>query len=215
MLTLVPEEATMTLRENFHSTAVAWLKVALPLIALCILSTLFLVSRTVDPEAAIPDAKVDIAERVREPRLTLPTWAGMTEDGSALTVTASEARPGGGGTSGASAQTLHATLDLPDGGRIELVADTGRMQADGTRMTVTGGVVVTTPTGYRVTTDVLEARMDRTGLTSDSAVTATGPAGRLTAGAMQLTEVEDKAGSYVLVFNGGVRLIYDPAAGSP
>lgn len=203
----------MAVRDNFHSTAVAWLKVALPLAALGILSTLFLVSRTVDPEAAIPNAEVDIAERVREPRLTMPTWAGMTEDGAALTVTADEARPDGGGDTGASAQALHATLDMPDGGRVELVADRGQMQPDGSEMTVSGDVVVTTSSGYRVTTDALSAQMNRTGLSSDSTVIATGPIGRLTAGAMRLSEAEGNAGTYVLVFNGGVRLVYVPEAG--
>lgn len=205
----------MALRDNFHSTAVAWLKVALPLIALGILSTLFLVSRTVDPEAAIPGSEVDIAERVRKPRLTMPTWAGMTADGAALTVTADEARPDSGGTAGASAQAVHATLDTPDGGRVDLVADSGQMQPDGMKMTVAGSVVVTTSTGYRVTTDALTAEMDRTGLTSDGPVTATGPAGTLTAGAMRLSEADGNSRTYVLVFNGGVRLIYDPKADAP
>ena len=205
----------MALRDNFHSTAVAWLKVTLPLAALGILSTLFLVSRTVDPEAAIPTSKVDIAERVREPRLTMPTWAGMTGDGAALAVTATEARPASGGTTGASAQALQATIDLPDGGRVDLVADSGRMQADGLAMTVAGRVVVTTSSGYRIATEALTARMDRTDLTSDTPVTATGPAGTLNAGSMHLTEAGGTERAYVLVFNGGVRLIYDPKAGSP
>lgn len=202
-------------RDNFHSTAVAWLKIALPLVALGILSTLFLVSRKVDPEAAIPSAKVDIADRVREPRLTMPTWAGMTDDGAALKVTANEARPDSGGTTGASAQALTARLETPDGGRVELSADSGQMQPDGSQMTVAGNVVVTTSSGYRITTDALHARMDRTGLASDTAITATGPIGTLTAGAMRLSEAEGKAGTYVLVFNGGVRLIYDPQAAAP
>lgn len=205
----------MTSRDNFHSTAVAWLKVALPLVALGILSTLFLVSRTVDPEAAIPTAQVDIAERVREPRLTMPTWAGMTEDGAALMVTADEARPGNGSDSGATVQALRATLDMPDGGRAELSAHSGRMQPDGSEIALSGEVVVTTSSGYRLTTDELRARTDQTGLSSQGTVIATGPIGHLTAGAMLLSKAEGKAGTYVLVFNGGVRLIYTPQAGQP
>ena len=58
---------------NLHSTVVAWLKVALALIALAMLSTLFLFSDKIDPSDAIPFAEVDIADRIREPRLTMPT----------------------------------------------------------------------------------------------------------------------------------------------
>jgi lipopolysaccharide export system protein LptC len=57
--------------------------------------------------------------------------------------------------------------------------------------------------------------MDRTGLSSKGTVVATGPIGQLTAGAMLLSEAAGKAGTYVLVFNGGVRLIYEPKAGHP
>lgn len=209
----------MTLRDNFHSKAVAWLKVALPLIALGILSTLFLVSSKVDPEATLPGAQAGIAERVREPRLTRPIWSGVTGDGAALTVTADEARPEAGGTGagtgGASAQALRARLELPDGGHVLLVADRGRMEPDGSHMTVTGSVVVTTSTGYRIETETLEAQMDQSALRSDTAVTATGPAGRLTAGTMHLTGAPGRSGSYVVVFNGGVRLLYQPESATP
>ena len=201
----------MALRDNFHSTVVAWLKVTLPLAALGILSTLFLVSRTVDPGAAIPGAEVDIADRVRAPRLTMPTWAGMTDDGAALTVSADDARPGRPDLEGASAQALRATLDTPDGGQVNVVARSGRMEPDGTRMTLAGNVVVTTSSGYRVTTDELVARMDRTGLSAPGDVAATGPLGTLDAGAMQIGQATGAPESYVIVFSRGVRLTYDPA----
>ena len=105
----------MTRHDNLHSTVVAWLKVALPLLVLAILSTLFLVSRTIDPSDAIPFAEVDIQDRVREPRLTNPTWAGVTDDGAALTIAASEARPEQKDGTGASAAAIVADLQAPDG----------------------------------------------------------------------------------------------------
>ena len=96
----------MTGHDNFHSALVGWLKIVLPLTALGLLSTLFLVSRTIDPSDAIPFATVDIEDRIRQPRLTLPTWAGVTDDGSAMTVTATEARPLPGGSANAQAVSV-------------------------------------------------------------------------------------------------------------
>ncbi|MGB3251218.1 MAG: hypothetical protein WBB13_18855, partial [Tabrizicola sp.] len=72
-------------RVDRHTRLVGWLKVALPLTALAILSTLFLVARRIDPEAALPYAEVDVEDLAREPRMTAPTYAGTTEDGAALT----------------------------------------------------------------------------------------------------------------------------------
>ena len=90
-------------RRDRHSRVVGWLKVALPLAALAILSTLFLLSDRIDPEDALPYAEVDVEDLAREPRMTAPTYAGMTTDGAALTLTATEAqtvsrdRPSDGG----------------------------------------------------------------------------------------------------------------------
>ncbi|MFN3824927.1 MAG: hypothetical protein ACK4GW_13495 [Pseudorhodobacter sp.] len=198
----------MTSHDNFHSVLVSWLKIVLPLLALVILSTLFLVARTVDPSDAIPFAQVDIEDRVREPRLTLPTWAGVTDDGAALTVSADEARPG---AEQASAQQLVARLEMPDGGTADLVSASGTMDPATRRLTISGGVTLSTSTGYRVETEEMVAALDRTSLVADQAVVATGPAGRIDALSMALTEKPDAQGEYVLVFKGAVKLLYLPA----
>ena len=198
-------------RDNFHSTLVAWLKVLLPLAALGILSTLFLVSRTINPDDAIPFAEVDVADRIRAPRLTAPTWAGMTEDGSALTVTAAEARPADAGGDDARARALRAVLDMPGGGRAELVAATGRLDTATQRLIVEGGVTVTTSTGYTLRTEALDAALDRTGLIAPGSIEGEGPGGHLTAGSMELAATGSTPERYVMVFKNGVRLLYRPA----
>ena len=49
-----------------YSRMIVWLKVLLPLMALALLSTLFLLSRNVDPLASIPFAQAEIDERLKE-----------------------------------------------------------------------------------------------------------------------------------------------------
>lgn len=196
--------------DNLHSTVVAWLKVILPLAALGILSTLFLVARTIDPEDALPFAEVDIEDRLREPRLTMPTWAGVTEDGAALSVTADEARPGAGPDSPAQAQRIAAQLDMPDGGTAQVRAASGSLDTEAGLLSLAGNVVVSTSDGYRIETEAMTARLDRTRLESAAAVTAEGPLGRLAAGSMEMTRAEGEPG-YLLRFAGGVKLVYQPA----
>ena len=48
----------MAARDNVHSRVVFWLKIILPLLALAILSTLFLFSRRIDTDQALPYAEV-------------------------------------------------------------------------------------------------------------------------------------------------------------
>lgn len=196
-------------RADTHTRVVGWLKVALPLAALAILSTLFLVARQIDPEAALPYAEVDVRDLAREPRMTAPTYAGTTSDGATLTLRAREARPASE-ASEAAATELRLELATPDGAQTELAAARARMDSASQQIVLAGSVTVTTSSGYRLETEEIVARLDRTGLESRAPVTATGPAGEIRADAMVLRQDIQTPGAYVLVFNGGVRLVYRP-----
>jgi lipopolysaccharide export system protein LptC len=196
-------------RADAHTRVVGWLKVALPLMALAILSTLFLVADRIEPEDALPYAEVDVEDLAREPRMTAPTYAGTTTDGGALTLTAEEARPAAEGTP-AQAEGLRLELATPDGGRTELLAAAAVMDDATRQVFLSGGVTVITSTGYRLETAEVAAKLDRSGLESRAPVKATGPAGEITADGMSLRQDNRTPGAYVLVFNGSVRLVYQP-----
>ncbi len=196
-------------RTDTHSRVVAWLKIILPLAALAILSTLFLLADRIDPDAALPYAEVDVEDRVRAPRMTAPTYAGTTSDGAALILTADDARPASE-TTKAIAQSLKMTLDTPDGARTELVAANAVIDDPTRQLRLSGGVDITTSSGYHITTAALTANLDRSGLESKNPVTATAPAGTLSADTMTLRQDIQTPGSYLLVFKGTVKLIYQP-----
>jgi lipopolysaccharide export system protein LptC len=191
-----------------YSALIGWLKVLLPLAALAVLSTIFLVARTIDPDRAIPYAEVDVVALAQEPRITRPDYAGMTEDGDAIRLQAETARPDLDDSGKVSADRIVAELETPAGDRTDLEAEHARIDAAAGLMTLTGAVRIRTSTGYDIASEELIARLDRTGLDSPGPVEAEGPPGRLTAGSMQITVEAD--GNHVLVFNGGVDLIYEP-----
>lgn len=196
-------------RADAHTRVVGWLKVALPLIALALLSTLFLLADRIDPEDALPYAEIDVEGLAREPRMTAPTYAGTTDDGAALTLTADEARPAAEGAA-AEAQGLQLDLLTPDGASTNLRAATAVMDDTTREIVLSGGVTVVTSTGYRLETAELAAKLDRSGLESRAPVTATGPAGDISAARVTLRQDNLTPGTYLLVFNGGVRLVYRP-----
>lgn len=196
-----------------HSRLVGWLKVALPLFALAVLSSLFLVARSIDPEGALTLTEAELADRLREPRITAPAYAGTTRDGATVNVTASLARPaneGGANEGGASAEDVRAELATPDGARSTLSAAGLRFSSDAAQAVLEGGVLISQSLGYEFRTDSLTLNLDRTGLQSAGAVEGYGPIGQLIAGRMTLTPAESADGRYLLVFNEGVRLIYQP-----
>lgn len=197
-----------TADRDLHSRVVSWAKILLPLAALGLLSTLFLFARAIDPEDAIPYANVDVEDRIREPRMTAPTYSGVTADGSALTVQAAEARPGTA-SGAATAAALTARLQTPDGVQTNLAAASGALDDAAGILSLMGDVRMTTSTGYSVESQAMTALLDRTGITSPGDIRATAPMGIITATGMSL-EQSQTPGDYVLVFKGRVRLIYTP-----
>ncbi len=198
--------------DNFHSRLVFWLKILMPLAALGLLATLFLFGRNVRPEDAIPYSSTDIADRVKEPRLTAPAFSGMTNDGAALTIKAGEARPGVAGSLNAgSATDLSALIEMPDGATAKVKAGAGRLDQAAHQAILTGGVTLITSNGYTVQTEGVNLALNETEVTSLGPVTGSGPAGRIAAGGVHLGQ--EPSGGYLLDFTGGVTLIYTPKGG--
>ncbi|HHI71099.1 MAG TPA: hypothetical protein ENJ91_08860 [Rhodobacteraceae bacterium] len=200
----------MTTYDNSYSRFIAWTKVILPIIALGILSTLFLFSKNVDPTLSIPYAKVDVEGLAREQRVGAPNYAGVTSDGSAISITAQSAHPNKGDSGKVSALDLSAIIEDTDGARIEITSGKGFIDSRAQIATLSDHVHIKTSTGYVVDTNGLIASLDKTEMVTDGRVTANGPLGSLNAGQMELRSSEENDGSHLLVFKGGVKLIYDP-----
>lgn len=203
----------MSVYDNSYSRFVSWAKIVLPLTALALLSTLFLVARTVDPTKSIPYADVDVNELAREQRISAPNYSGVTTDGSAISITATTARPDPDNRDQVQATDLRAELETSTGGFYELSSLTGHIDTGAGHAVLDGGVIITTPSGYRITSERLDTELERTEITSPGPVQAEGPAGTLEAGQMILTRAgeDDEESGYLLVFKNGVKLIYTPA----
>jgi lipopolysaccharide export system protein LptC len=200
----------MPSRDNAYTRFITLAKIGLPLAALALLSTLFLISRNIEPTETLPYSSVDVEELVREPRVTAPNYSGVTADGTAIAVQAETARPDPENPDRASAEVLTARLDFADGSAADITSAEGAVDTDAGLAYLEGGVVIDTSTGYHITTEALTTALERTSVVTESTVEATGPLGRLTAGRMQIDEDEEAPGQYVLVFKDGVKLVYEP-----
>ncbi len=198
---------TMALNDP-HSRIVLWLKISLPLLALTILSTMFLVAETHDPEAAIPYADVDVEQALSEQGMTRPEFGGITSNGVIVSLGAGAVRPAGSAFRGTD---LVVQMTLPDGGVIDVTSPEGTIDLTDQSVVLDGGVQLNSTSGYEVTTETVRAGWSVTMLETDGTVDAVGPAGVLKAGKLSLAERAGGAG-HVLVFKDGVRLIYRPGA---
>lgn len=199
----------MARADNTYSRIVAGMKVLLPLAALGLLSTLFLISKTVDPSGSVPVSPIDLQQRAQDLGVTRPSFAGVSGRGDAITLRADVARPERDTPERLVAERISGEIGLEDGAGLRLRATTARLDQTTLTATLEGEVHITTTTGYEIDTGRLDMRLDALYAQSPGQITATGPLGDLTAGRMLLHEA-DESGDAELLFSRGVKLIYRP-----
>lgn len=191
---------------GLYSRVIAWLKILLPLAALAMLSTLFLLSRPREPLQNAPFAEA-LNSGVADQKVTAPYYAGTTERGDTLTMTAVTARPQDGGN--ILADRLEARMRLSDGSEIRLDAAEALLRDSEHKAHLSGGVRIESSQGYVLTTEGLVSRLDAVAAESTGPVQGVGPLGQFEAGHLQILPA-DGDGAVQLLFSGGVKLVYQP-----
>ena len=192
---------------GLRSRVVAWLRVLLPLAALGLLATLFMWSGRPDPESVIPYTEGGADLLAGPPRMTAPTWAGVTEDGARVSLSAASATPRS--DAGAHAEAMRLDWAGPEGTEARATAPQAAMEGD--RIRLDGGVSVVLSSGWALEAARLTAARDRAEVVAEGGVAVEAPFGQLTADAARLHRPGDgAAGGEVLDFTGRVRLLYQP-----
>ncbi|MEO0692200.1 MAG: hypothetical protein AAFY90_04910 [Pseudomonadota bacterium] len=199
----------MTVSDGFYSRFVFWLKVLLPLIALGILSTLFFLARAPDADREIPYATSPGGVPITPNDLIAdPSFVGVSPDGAALSFRASTVTPRDAALSALVARDLRSRIETVDGRSVDTVSEAGVIDLEAQLAEFEGVVELRTSDGFAIGARDITARLDRVDIKTDNPIQAVTPLGSLNAGSMQVTAGEE--GRYVLVFNGGVELIYAP-----
>ncbi len=191
-----------------YSRIIALLKVVLPLAALVLLSTLFLISRGAEQDTVIPFAQKEIEERMRGQQITAPFFAGSTANGDDILVSANNVRSNDGGNP-ATAVGLFATLRFAKGGHVRLTSDQGNLQPDKETAQFLGAVTIVTEDGMRVETERLDTHLNEIFAQSPGTVHATSTLGSLTAGSLRI-HTKSQGDAVHILFNNGVKLVYEP-----
>ena len=196
---------------GLHSRAVSAARIGLPVAALALLSTLFLMARTADPSGAVPFADVDLSERARDQQITAPRIAGRTVGGTAFALVADAARPDLDDPRRMAIDALDLTLGRPgDASVTTVLARMGEVDSAERTLVLAGDVRIDTTDGLSLRTDRLEGSLNALRVASPGPVTGEAPFGRLRAGAMTITEARDGSGDRRVMFTDGVELLYVP-----
>lgn len=195
--------------DNLHTRLVNWAKIILPLVALGLLSTVFLISRKADISDTIPFAEVDLAQRAHDQGVTNPSFAGVASGGEQILFRAASVRPDPDDRELVLAETAKASLRLNGGGVVDITGQRGQASQIRKTARLEGDVQVITTTGYDIRTDAIDTRFDTLFAETPGPITGTGPAGALDAGRMILTS-DPETGAANLQFTDGVKLVYNP-----
>lgn len=194
--------------ENFYSRLVAWLKILLPLAALGILSSVVFFARDADDQRTIPFVTQEGGPDTPGERVTQPEYVGVTADGAEITMRAEQVSPVDGNTQLLDARNLRSTIRAVDGRVFDSAAPEARIDLKEGVAHLLGEVTVETSDGYTVVSEDLDTRLDATWAESHGPVSGTSPIGTLNAG--RFTYTAPAEGESLLVFNGGVKLVYRP-----
>ena len=192
-----------------YSQMVSLLKVAFPLAALALLSTLFLLARAMETDTAIPFADFEIQERLRDQQITGPFFSGTTQTGDQISFSAQKLSTPQDSIGTNRAEDVNATLQSAKGATFELQANVAELDIAGNAANLSGAVSMATSTGYNITTEQLSSQISTLDVNAPKMVKVTGPVGTFTAGNMRIFSPNEAENTQML-FSGGVKLVYTP-----
>ncbi|MEM1363201.1 MAG: hypothetical protein AAGF94_16060 [Pseudomonadota bacterium] len=200
----------MTLRDEAYSRLVATVKILLPLVAIGILSMLFLAARP--SREGEPLRFVDDLGNLSgtEEQLVRPDYQSVTQDGSSLRIVAETLRPVAGQTQVYEGDLIDARILQQDDLFYHLTSPSGTFDDSAGQAKLIGGVKLKRGDGYVAQSDVIEFETDLTELVSPGPIHIYGPLGTLDANRMEMTGQPDLGSGTVTVFRGNVRVLYDP-----
>jgi lipopolysaccharide export system protein LptC len=192
---------------------VAIAKIALPLVALALLASLFVYSKTSPVRDGLIFADSELRRMASEARITNPRFSGVTTAGDAFSVSATIATPDAPKPGRIDLEDPSTSISFASGVDLATSAKTGSLDIKTNIARLTGDVFLETSTGYRVETGEIVMNFRTGNVESPDGVLATGPIGRIEAGSMQLLQDLDKnsgGGQSVLIFKKGVKVLYNP-----
>jgi lipopolysaccharide export system protein LptC len=195
-----------------YSRFVATLKIALPLIALVLLGTVFLVTSPDEFRGAgLNFTEADKRALGQGLNVLDPTVSGVTSGGDTYVFRARKMSSATAEATEISAEGLSGTITQTMGRAIDLAGQTAVFDVGAETFTLSGGATLDTSDGYSVRTDGLQGDLANGRIQSLGPVSADGPAGHVEAGGVILRFSQgDPVENAVIRFDNGVRLTFVP-----
>lgn len=205
-----------------YSKIVRWLKIGLPLLALGLLSAVFLLPRDHGFDGGLIYSTADLLALGEGLTVSNPRFTGTTEEGEPFVVSATSATPDGPDPEKVVLASPEATVDQ-DARSVVLTAVTGTLLPKESRLMLSGDVMLVTSDGYKVTTGYVDANIKTGALDAPGPVRAVGPQGAIEAGSFRAVRADRAAPAATtglpvgdrIWFENRVKVTYAPAPRGP
>jgi lipopolysaccharide export system protein LptC len=195
---------------GLYSRIVAILKVGLPLVALGMLASLFLVQTDDRVGGDLVFSPGDLAALGEGLRISNPVFTGTTRSQDSFRFTATLVVPDAAPPTRAQITALAGEIDLSDGPEIALASDTGDLDIPTQRLDMIGDVRIDTSDGYSIRSERATLDLRAGSIIASQAVESTGPLGRIDSGSLRVAPAAENGEARHFSFGDGVRLLYQP-----
>ncbi|WP_339950903.1 LPS export ABC transporter periplasmic protein LptC [uncultured Albimonas sp.] len=173
-----------------YSRLVRRLKIGLPLLALALLSAIFLLPGRDNLDLGLVYSSADLIKLGEGLSVSRPRFEGSTAQGEPFVVEAEMATPDGPDPTRVELDAPRAAFTQAEGRRIDIAALRGALHPKSQALALEGAVKMTTSDGYEVTTERVEADLKRGEAEAPGPVSASGPAGSIESGSFRARRVE-------------------------
>lgn len=202
----------MAIQRSGYSRFVQVLKILLPLVALVLISTLFLFARNINFDRDNPVPGIDLPRLIAQSGIGSPKYSGQTEDGALIQFSADRVSTIAGQLTDLRAEAVTLEITEQDGRKVRVTAPTAAFSDGKNRAWFDKGAVVTGPDGWHVTAGQLDMSLRVGEVNASGGINVDGPLGEFTAKTMKMTRKDANApeSGFQTLFEGGVKLIYHP-----
>jgi len=193
--------------DDGYSALVAWLKTLLPIVALGLLSTIFLFSGRVDVTQSLPYTEHNIAEIVREQRITRPYFTGIASNGTEIALSAAYASPQIENAHILEITDLSVVLRSTSDRMVQVTAGRGALDSATQTAQISTNVHIAALPDFWVTTQALDMNLNQGVVSAKGGFQGVTSLGAITAGEMHLQMTAD---DQQIIFINDVRLVYSP-----
>jgi len=198
-----------------YSRFVRWLKLGLPLVALGLMSAIFLLPGQKGFNGGLIYTTAELLALGEGLAVSNPSFSGSTEDGEPFLVRADSATPDKPDPELVTLDNVFAEIDMKDGRKVTLTALAGTLRPKADTLSLTGGVKLVTSDGYVVTTESADANVKTGRLVAAGPVDAKGPRGTIASGSFRMLRADrndDDASGDFLWFENRVKVTFVPEA---